>query len=204
MLCVGRFGTNLKFGGIFLYALAAAALFTAQPLKAETQPEAGQLVVKLEQGYARLILSFAKRPAHTVNSSALNSGVLVLTFDSAVDVGLTGVADKLPTYVSAVRRGSDGKSLRFALDRKIRVNTSEAGNDLYVDLLPEPWLGAPPPLPAEIMAELMRQAQEEERLKKQQQDLANRSINLGAVQVTSSEAPTFTRVMFLWRDKVPA
>ncbi|MES2906504.1 MAG: hypothetical protein V4691_05695 [Pseudomonadota bacterium] len=198
---LGRFASRALHASAFLALFCASSFYlhaeTAQP------PEAGQVTVKLEPGYARLVFSFDKRPAYNVNTSVMNSGVFVLRFDQPVDVNINGLSDKLPSYVSAIRRDSDGKSLRFALLRKLRVNTAEAGNELYVDFLPEPWFGAAPALPPEVVAELMREAQEKERLKKEEMERASREINLGHVDVTSSEAPTFTRFGFLWRDKVP-
>jgi tetratricopeptide (TPR) repeat protein len=201
-----------RFGRVILRALTpcllcvACAVFLNSSLRAQNQSpsEAGAVSAKLETGYARLVFSFAHKPSHNVNSSTLNGGVLVLKFDQPVDVGLNAVTEKLPNYITSIRQDPDGKSLRFALARKIRVNTMEAGNDLYVDLLPEPWFGATPALPAAVLADLMRQAQEEQRLQRIKEDHDNRAASLGPVEVKVSEAPTFTRLEFLWRDKVPA
>ncbi len=207
-----RPGRSVAFGSVPVCALLLAFFFSlslkaqdtpAAQAAADAGPEAGQVNIKLEKNYARMIFSFARRPGHNVNSSVLNSGVLVLKFDRPVDVNMNGVAERLPTYVTTVRRDPDGKSLRFALARKIWVNTAEAGNDLYVDLLPEPWIGAAPPLPADALAEIMREAEEKERLQKVKAERSGRAIDLGDVKVRTSEAPTFTRLEFLWRDKVP-
>jgi hypothetical protein len=164
MVCGRLCNPNLRFGGIIFHAFALCALcafFLIKPLQAQTQgaPEAGRVNVTLEKDYARIVFSFAQKPLHSVNSSALNSGILILKFDRPVNVELNAITQRLQGYVTSIQQDPDGRSLRFALAQKVRVNTLEAANDLYVDLLPEPWFGATPALPASVMANLMHQAQ---------------------------------------------
>lgn len=207
MYCVAPIKVKAPWLGLMRLPLVCAlliAIFAYTALaSAEEKAETGRVTAKLQTGYARLIFSFTKRPEHNITSTSLQNGVLVLRFDRAVDINTGAIVQNLPTYVSSVRSDKDGKSLRFALERQIRVNTAEVNNELYVDLLPEPWLGAVPPLPQHVVDELMRQAQEEERLRKEQEEHNKRAVFLGEVKVTSAEAPTFTRVEFLWPDKVP-
>lgn len=190
---------------LFLFAASSLESTWAQsePSQPNEKPETGEVTAKVERGYARLVFSFAHKPAHAINSNSLQGGVLVLKFDRAVDINVNSIVQNLPSYVSNVRRDRDGKSLRFALERSVKVNTAEVNNELYLDLLAEPWTGAPPLLPQYVIDELMRQAQEEERLKQKEEEKKKHAIYLGSVTVTTAEAPTFTRIEFLWPDKVP-
>ena len=48
--------------------------------------------------------------------------------------------------------------MRFALTRPVKINVMEAGEKLFVDLMPEKWVGMPPPLPADVIADLTSRA----------------------------------------------
>ena len=193
----------LTFGNAFAGLFLLLAVFSAPHAKAQDKLETGQVTATINGNYARLVFSFSKRPKHTISSSALQGGILVLKFDQPIDMSVSGIAKFLPGYVTNARRDNDGKSFRFALEKQIRVNTSEVNNELYLDLLPEPWVTDVPALPKNVLDELMRQAQEEQRLKADADERAKRAISLGKVDVKASEAPTFTRIAFQWSDKVP-
>ena len=188
-------------GALIAFSLLIAVL-NVPNAKAQDRQEPGQVTASINGTYARLVFSFSKRPKHSISASALQGGILVLKFDQPVDISVSGIAKSLPGYVSNARRDNDGKSLRFALERQIRVNTSEVNNELYLDLLPEPWVSDVPALPKNVLDELMRQAQEEQRLKADADERAKRAVSLGKVDVKASEAPTFTRLAFQWSDKV--
>ena len=57
-------------------------------------------------------------------------------------------------YVSAARRDPDGKGIRIALARKVTMNSMAASEKLFVDLMPETWVGGPPGLPREVIEDL--------------------------------------------------
>lgn len=175
---------------------------SCMPAAAEApRVEAGRLEIRAERGYARLVFTFADRPRHQVTA---NGGVLILKFDRPIDVSTDGITQQLGAYVSSVRKDADGMALRFALTRKLRVNTAEAADQLYLDLLLEPWTGAPPPLPPEVMAEIARKAEELEKQRQEEIERQRRKASVGPVMVTPSEAPTFGRLEFLWKEKVSA
>lgn len=176
---------------------AGAAVFA--PVNAQGAMETGQVDARTEKKFARIVLTFAKRPAHSIASQ---NGVLVLKFERPVDVDVSSIARNLPAYISAARRDSDGKSLRLALSRKVRINTSEADDQLYIDLLPEPWAGAPPALPPDVVAELARRAEAAELAKKEAADRERRRVLAGTMDIVVGEAPTFTRLEFRWKERV--
>lgn len=169
---------------------------SAQPAPAEI--ETGKLDVRIDNGFARLVFTFTHRPRHTITA---DSGVMVLRFDRPIDVPLKELERRLPGIVPSYRVDADKKAIRVALNRKFRINTSEAGEQLFVDLLPEPWKGALPDLPPEVVAELTRQAEEAERLKKEQAERQRRQAARGNVSIIESEAPSFSRLEFVWAQK---
>ena len=183
-------------------AAVIVALLVSPPVAAQPAPvETGALDVRIDKGFARLVFTFTNRPRHTVTS---NSGVLVLRFDRPVDVPLGALSQKLPTIIPSFRADADKKAIRLALSRKFRINTSEAGEQLFLDLLPEPWKGALPALPPEVLAELARQAEEAERLKREAAERDHRQAIKGPVAINESEAPTFSRLEFVWPVKPAA
>ena len=121
--------------------------------------------------FGRLIFSFSRFPEIT---TSLSRGVIVLSFDQPIDISTDRLAIDLPNWISAARLDPDRKALRLGLARAARPNLTEAGNDLYFDLLPEGWKGAPPPLPADVIRELSRKARAAEAAK--QDELPSRKL----------------------------
>ena len=117
-----------------------------------------QLFVTAEQGFGRMILSFPglyEMPPHQVK---VDNGVLAVTFSEPIDIVLPDVTKILPDYISVARVDPDGRGVRFALRTKLNFNPMEAGEKLFLDLMPPTWQGMPPALPPEIVADLARRA----------------------------------------------
>ena len=107
------------------------------------------------EGFGRIVLTFDE----PVSVKARLSGtVLVLNFGEAVGAGPERIAAGMPDYVTVVRRDPDGSALRLALQRPYRINVQDAGEQVFIDLLPENWTGFLPPLPSEVVADLARRA----------------------------------------------
>ena len=139
-------GTVLRAGLALGLCLAAASAEAARLISAKGSQA---------EGYGRIVLTFDV----PVKVKAKQSGaVLVLGFGEAVSAGPERIASGMPEYVSAVRRDPDGAALRLALQRGYRINVQDAAEQVFVDLLPENWSGFPPPLPAEVVADLARRA----------------------------------------------
>lgn len=178
-------------------ALIGASL-AATPATAEV---AAKVEAHNERNYGRLVLTFDRLPGYR---SEVASGVLVLSFDQPVDVGIDHLAEAIGDYVVVSRRDPDGRALRLALSRSFRVNVMEAGNQLFVDLLPPDWTGPPPTLPPDVIRELSRKALEAER---KAQEEARQKANLGTpfrLDVRMAHHPTFTRLVFDWNQFVTA
>ena len=106
-------------------------------------------------GFGRIVFSFEQLPM--VDVTQVN-GVLVLNFDRPVELDPSHLGLEIPNYISAARLDPDKRALRFAVAKSLRPNLIEAGNDLYLDLLPNGWKGAMPVLPADVVQSLSRKA----------------------------------------------
>ena len=109
--------------------------------------------------YGRIILTF---DVPLTVTGKMSGSVLILTYGEAVTGSGDKIAAGVPSYVSVVRRDPDGTAMRLALQRPYRLNVQQAGEKVFVDLLPQSWAGLPPPLPQDVVAELGRRAREAE------------------------------------------
>jgi hypothetical protein len=124
-------------------------------------------------GFARLIFSFSALPV--VETTQAN-GVLVLHFDRPISLDPAHLPLEIPSAVSGARLDPDHLALRLALSKSIKPNMIEAGNDLYVDLLPLNWKGAPPSLPFDVIQTLSNKARQADAIKDQQTSSAVRTL----------------------------
>ena len=102
--------------------------------------------------------------------------------------------DGATDYIGAARRDPDGKAVRIALSRKVTMNSMQAGDQLYVDLLPDTWTGLPPGLPREVIEALARKARDADKKLRAEQPAEERKVPLVRVRVANQ--PTFTRYVF--------
>jgi tetratricopeptide (TPR) repeat protein len=151
------------------------------------------LVVGSEmQGFGRIVFSLDKEVS--AKTRVVNS-VLIVEFDEQITVDLEKLNTQLPNYVSVARADPDGKSLRFALNDRYRVDLKPAAERLYLDLLPPRWQGLPPALPAEVVQDLVRRARDaESRLRKLQRE-SDRKLNRD-IEVKIGSTPQFRRAIF--------
>jgi len=182
-------------------ALAVCALFLVSGIS--VSGALAQVPAKLEsqdtEGYGRLILTFEdKLPEYKVSTS---TGVVVISLGEATAPDMTRLPGQMSSYVAAARRDPDGRAIRIALSQPVSVNTMEAGEKLFVDLLPADWVGVPPGLPAEVVAELARRAEEAEE-RRRQQEILDRFLKSKPVELRITSLPTFTRFVFVW-DGIP-
>lgn len=165
-----------------LVSLGAGAAFAAR----------GLVVGSEQQGYGRIVFTLDKEvPART---KVVNS-VLIVEFDEPITLDLEKLNTQLPNFISIARADPDGKSLRFGLNDRYRVDLKPAGERLYVDLLPPRWQGLPPALPAEVVQDLVRRARmAEDQLRKMQRE-AERRLNRD-IDLRVGSTPQFRRAIF--------
>src|SRR5262245_26213827 len=171
-----------------------AAIVPPRPAAAQANAQAikGEISVTVENGFARFVLLFAEE---IETKARLANNILTISFERPVDISVVRVAASSGGYVSAARRDPDGKAIRFALPRKVTMNSIAAAERLFVDLLPEGWTGMQPGLPREIIEDLARRAREAERKSRQQRAIA-RQVAPAPVRVRVAMQPTFTRYVF--------
>lgn len=174
----------------FSVALLAVAL--AWPGRAIADPVKGEATLTQENGYARLLLRFTEEVPTEVTMAG---AIMVIRFAKPVDMPVDALNDAVPAYVGTARRDPDGAAIRLALNQKVRVNQMTAGERVYLDLLPEKWVGLPPPLPAEVVKELSERALAAERILRMQKKV-EAAEKRPPVRVRTAVQPTFVRFVF--------
>lgn len=151
-------------------------------------------------GYGRIVFNFdgeVGAKARIVNS------VLIVEFDQTITVDVDKLSQQLPNYVSVVRLDPDGRSIRLALNERYRTDLKLAGEKVFVDILSSRWQGSPPPLPQDVVLELVRRARvAEEALRKisrEQEKNTNKVLELKL-----GTAPQFRRAIFTMPRSAPA
>ncbi len=178
-----------------LLICAAMALGSAMPAHAQEQ---GQLFATQEDGYGRLILSFPGRddlPAYTMK---IENGVLSIEFEEQVSVILPDVGTTMPDYLSVARVDPDGRGLRMGLRSGFTFNRIEAGEKLFIDLMPPTWQGMPPALPQEVVDELAERARLAAIRAERERKAAGVEEFDPKATVRLGRNPTFMRVQFDW------
>jgi tetratricopeptide (TPR) repeat protein len=190
----------LSYGRLKRVGLSAGRLFAGWMLPfvllfaIAGQAEASRVNVRGSEmrGYARIILEFDTPPK---TSTRATDSILVISFDQTVTINTEKLASELPSYVSVVRRDPDGKAIRLALIRGVRTNIMEAGERIFIDLMPDTWTGLPPGLPQEVVDELSRRARDAEA---KVRDVVRRRLQeeRRPLQYRVGILPTLTRVVF--------
>lgn len=152
----------------------------------------GTVIASDMRGYGRVVFTFDKEVK--VEAQAFNS-VLVVKFDEPVQIDVEKLNQQLPDYISIARLDPDQRSVRFGLNARYRTDLKPAGERLYLDLLPQNWVGLPPSLPAEVVQDLVRRArQAEDRLRKLTLD--EERANKRELTLRVGTAPQFKRATF--------
>jgi len=176
-------------------ALALSGAVAGSPALAAS---ASVSAVMAPEGYARIAFAFDRLPRH---QTRLVSNVLVVSFDETVDVDLAPISRALGSIVSVVRRDPDGAAVRMALSKTAKIDAKEAGDTLFVDLLPPSWVGMPPPLPKDVIAALSQEAREGRQIKAEEE--RRRLRPLAPLTVSGATHPTFRRLIFSAPEDVP-
>src|SRR6266567_2755076 len=187
-----RLGVRVAAAFILAQLLLLGALMLAFPSAAGAATVKGEVSVSTVGGYARIIFTLAEDVEADVR---LAGGILIVQFKQPVNVPVERIPMLAIGYVAAARSDPDGTGVRMALNRKVTVNSMAAGEKLFVDLLPEGWVGLAPGLPQEVVEELSRRARDAEK-KARLQLQAKQQKALPPVRVRVGAQPTFTRFTF--------
>lgn len=163
------------------------------------RPARAEVSAKIANGFARLVLHFSE----DVESDAhLANNIIIVSFRAPVALQVDRLNELLPGIVSAARRDPDGRGMRIALAQRVKMNAMQAGERLFIDLMPANWSGPPPALPNEVIEELARRAREAEKRLQRQQAL-RRQRQQPAIRVRVGNQPTFSRYVFDLNALVP-
>jgi hypothetical protein len=167
-------------------------------LNSAAADDKAQVFATKENGFGRLIVSFPDRldlPAYRLRHE---NGVLAIEFSQPIDALLPDIALSLPDYVSVAKVDPDGKGIRFGLRTKLILSRIEAGEKLFLDLLPLSWQGLPPALPPEVVAALAERAKRAAILAEQRRKAEQAKILNPVATLRVGYNPTFVRVQFDW------
>ncbi len=167
------------------------------PVRA-ADPVRGEATFSAGGGFARLVIKLGE----DVPSEVATAGsILIIRFDRPVDVPVDRVPEGAPDYINSARRDPDGSAIRLSLARRVTVNTMNAGERTFIDLLPEGWKGPPPSLPMDVVKELAERARIAERALRAQR-VAAETRKRPPIRVRASVQPTFVRFVFEMPDGV--
>jgi tetratricopeptide (TPR) repeat protein len=190
-----------RSNAVYFTLLALVALTVVLlPQTAVAQNIKGEISVTVENGFARLVLQFAEE---IETKARVANNILTISFEKPVDIAVDRVSANSGGYVAAARRDPDRKAIRFALARKVTMNSIAAAERVFVDLLPEGWSGMAPGLPRDVIEELARRAREAERKTRQQRALARQAPS-APIRLRVATQPTFTRYIFDFPELVAA
>jgi tetratricopeptide (TPR) repeat protein len=185
---------------IFLVAALVSLTVPASISSADTL-EPVELEVSQEQGFGRIVLTFKDRTLLPTYDAVITGGVLRISFQDPIDVNVDDVPLDLSDYVTIARRDPDGAAIRFALKTQYQINTLEAGEKLFIDILPMTWSGLPPGLPDDVVRELAKRAEEAMRKVRALEQARLKAQEGPQVTLHVGEHPTFTRLVFDWSIK---
>lgn len=169
-----------------------AALVVAAAGLCASPSAAGEVSIRGAQmdRFARIALEFDQPVKVQVKASGT---VLVIGFGAATKIRAEKLAAELASLVSVVRRDPDEMGLRLALAAPFRTNVLEAGERVFIDLLPPNWAGLPPGLPPEVVAELAERARAAEAKVK---EASRRKADPKPVTVRLARLANLTRLVF--------
>ncbi|MDP1730242.1 MAG: hypothetical protein Q8L54_03500 [Devosia sp.] len=157
-----------------------------------------QLFATKENGFGRLVLSFPDRLDLPTYKLRHENGVLAIEFSQPIDALLPDIAIALPDYISVAKVDPDRKGIRFGLRTKLILSRIEAGEKLFLDLLPLSWQGLPPALPPEVVAALAARAKQAAILAEQRRKAEQAKVLNPVATLRVGRNPTFVRVQFDW------
>lgn len=192
-----RAGSGLKNAAraIATAFFALAAALSALPALAQ---ERVSVEAQRHENFGRVIVTFNDRMTLPQYEIGTENGVLVIQFDTPLAGVLPEIATALDEFIAIARFDPDMTGIRMGLRGPMQVNTINAGEQLFIDLLPTNWVGLPPGLPPETVARLAERAEDAARLAEERRraELAAEYNPQATIRV--GRHPTFWRIMFDW------
>lgn len=183
---------SLFISSAILLAGSSINQLNAQPKKTAAT---GTVTAAKGKGFGRVVFSLDRLPKYTYN---LTGTILVIKFEERIDVNVGLVPDKLDEYISVARRDPDGLALRFALTDTYKINLTDVGGNLFLDIMPVNWVGMPPSLPKQVLKELSRVAELAQIKAEEEAKQLEEARKKNKVKVRVALHPTFGRIVFDW------
>lgn len=178
----------LRFSRILLMSVA----LLASPCAALAQAPAATMRGNEERNFGRLVLTL---PTAQKVTARIASGVLVISFSEPVSISAERIQRELPRYVSVARIDPDGRGVRMALTETFTANVLEAGEKVFIDLIPANWQGMLPGLPADVVDELSKRLRAAEAIARNL-ERTREQAEIREVEVRAATLPTLSRLVF--------
>jgi hypothetical protein len=111
-----RSGATLLGLGLIFFVAALLALTPAKAAPQIQQFVRAQVNADLSGGFARLVFAFSDEVDASVHAAG---SILIVNFNRPVYLSVEHLVTHASQYVVAARRDPDGRSVRFALSRKV-------------------------------------------------------------------------------------
>lgn len=171
---------------------------------AQAQSAVATVEAQDEGNFARLVINFPDRTLLPPYEASISTSVLRISFPEGIEVNVDDIPEELEAYISVARTDPDGSALRFALRQPVNINSMEAGEKLFVDLLPSTYQGTPPGLPQDVVDELARRADVALQRVQELEAAQDKEAQKAQVELRVGRHPTFSRFVFDWNMPVEA
>jgi len=192
-----------RAGGPVRHGLAVLAWLVVLALPALAADRA-QLHATAETGFGRLVLQFPDRLDLPDYKVSFDNNVLSVTFGAPVALPLPDVGAVLGDYLTIGRVDPDGRGVRFGLRAAVNIHSMEAGEKLFIDIMPPSWQGLPPALPPAVVAELTERAKAAAVVAEQTRKAEEARARNPQATLHVGHAPTFFRIEFEWNTDTEA
>lgn len=160
--------------------------------------ERAQIFATPENGFGRLIIAFPERMDLPKYKVKYENGVLAIEFEQPISILLPDISLAMPDYATIARVDPDQRGIRIGLRTTFNINRMDAGEKLYIDLLPTSWVGLPPALPAEVVKALADRSEKLARIAEQKRKEEEAKALQPVATVRVGRNPTFLRIQFDW------
>ena len=127
-----------------------------------------------------------------------DNGVLAIEFEQPISILLPDISLAMPDYATIARVDPDQRGIRIGLRTTFNINRMDAGEKLYIDLLPTSWVGLPPALPAEVVKALADRSEKLARIAEQKRKEEEAKLLQPVATLRVGRNPTFLRIQFDW------
>lgn len=183
---------------ICIVGAMTAGLFYLFSAAANAQEMVADVEAADADNHGRIVFTFRDRVLLPEFTTRIANGILQINFADPVRAKVSHIPTALKNYVSVALEDPAGFGVRFGLKSAYRINTIEAGEKLFVDILPKNWQGEPPALPDDVIKELAKRAEAALRRVRDLEEKRFGKSKRPKVTLRVGRHPTFSRLSFFW------